>query len=453
MAVRGFDISNSRSIRAGASGPAETRGSLGKAALALTASAAALTLAQTAFAQETQLPGINVQGAQAKKSGAPKAKSKPKPVQAEAAPIPQAAPVATDGGNQADAPYNTPASVSVAGQSEIQTFGQGNVQDVLRAMPGVSTGNHPNNPGIAVNIRGFEGQGRVNTMIDGVRQNFRITGHTAQGFAYVDPLLLASIEVQRGAVSGAGGAGALAGSANLHTLDVDDVLKPGRDSGALTSLTWGSNGVGFSEMAAGAIRSGNISIIGAISKHNQDDYDNGLGQRVPYTDQNLISGLAKVHIQIDPAQQISFGTVLYNNDFTANSYNQKINSKIYTANYVYNPANDLINFHANFSGSDLQMRYLNGIVGASDANGRSIEDLGLGFDVSNTSLFNLGGIFVKSNYGYEYYHDAVDAANGLDPSKGGGVNPSRKFDGSRRIFKTSRRASSISSSAFVTTII
>jgi hemoglobin/transferrin/lactoferrin receptor protein len=72
------------------------------------------------------------------------------------------------------------------------------------------------------------------------------------------------------------------------------------------------------------------------------------------------------------------------------------------------------------------MRYFDGIDGASSAAGRSIEDLGLGFDVSNTSLFNLGGIFVKSTYGYEYYHDDVDALNGLDPSKGGGVNPSGK---------------------------
>ncbi|WP_052699199.1 TonB-dependent receptor domain-containing protein [Hyphomicrobium sp. 99] len=427
MAVRGFSILNSRPISFGAGG--QSGGTFGKAALTLTVSATALVLAVPAFAQETQLPGINVQGAQAKKSSAPKAKPKPKPVQAvQSEP---AAPAEADGGNQAaaasDAPYNTPASVSVAGQSEIQTFGQADIQDVFRAMPGVSTGNDPNNPGISVNIRGFEGQGRVNTMIDGVRQNFRITGHTVGGFAYVDPLLLASIEVQRGAVSGVGGSGALAGSANLRTLDVDDVLKPGKDYGALTSLTWGSNGLGFSEMGAGAIRSGAISIVGAISKHDQDDYENGRGQRVPYTDQDLISGLAKAHIRIDSAQQVSFGTILYNNDFTANSYNQNIDSKIYTASYVYNPAaNDLINFRANFSGSDLNMRYLGGIGNSATSAGRNIEDLGLGFDVSNTSLFNLGGIAVKSTYGYEYFHDDVDATNTIDPSKGGGTNPSGK---------------------------
>jgi hemoglobin/transferrin/lactoferrin receptor protein len=262
--------------------------------------------------------------------------------------------------------------------------------------------------------------------IDGVRQNFRFLGHEAGGFTYVDPLLLASIEVQRGAVSGVGGSGALAGSADMRTIDVQDVLKAGRDYGALTSITWGSNGVGFSEMAAGAIRSGPISIVGAISKHDEDDFDNGDGVTVPYTHQDLISGLAKVHIQIDPAQRLSFGTVLYNNEFGANSYDQRVDSKIYTANYVYNPlTNDFINFRANFSVSDVSMEYLRGVNAFAGSPGRVVDDLGIGGNVSNTSLFELGGgVFVKSTYGYEYYHDDVDTYNKITPSSFGGVNGS-----------------------------
>lgn len=402
--------------------------------LSLGLSVAALTVAGAAHAQETELPGINVQSAKAKKSSAAKSMPKPKPTPVQAAapePVEEAAPTEPQGNAaidaaRVDAPYNTPAGVSVAGSNEIQTFGQGSVDNVLRSMPGVSTRESISNPGIAVNIRGFEGQGRVAMSIDGVRQNFRFLGHEAGGFTYVDPLLLASIEVQRGAVSGVGGSGALAGSADMRTIDVQDVLKAGRNSGALTSITWGSNGVGFSEMAAGAIRSGPISIVGAISKHDEDDYKNGDGQTVPYTHQDLISGLAKVHIQIDPAQKLSFGTVLYNNEFGANSYDQEVDSKIYTAGYVYNPlANDFINFRANFSVSDLSMEYLRGANAFAGSPGRVIEDFGIGFNASNTSLFTLGGgVFVKSTYGYEYYHDDVDAYNKIRPTVHGGVNPS-----------------------------
>ena len=68
-------------------------------------------------------------------------------------------------------------------------------------MPGTSTRENPQNPGVAVNIRGFEGSGRVNMMIDGVRQNFRFTAHEAKGFAYVDPALLAGVDIMRGARS------------------------------------------------------------------------------------------------------------------------------------------------------------------------------------------------------------------------------------------------------------
>jgi hemoglobin/transferrin/lactoferrin receptor protein len=395
-------------------------------------SVAALLAAGSANAQETELPGINVQSAKAKKTSAAKSKPKPKPVQAMAPePVDDVGPAEPQGNAaveaaRVDVPYNTPAGVSVAGSGEIQTFGQGSVDNVLRSMPGVSTRESISNPGVAVNIRGFEGQGRVAMSIDGVRQNFRFLGHEAGGFTYVDPLLLASIEVQRGAVSGVGGSGALAGTADMRTIDVQDVLKAGRDYGALTSITWGSNGVGFSEMAAGAIRSGPISIVGAISKHDEDDYKNGNGVLVPYTHQDLISGLAKAHIQIDPAQRLSFGTVLYNNEFGANSYDQRVDLKIYTANYVYNPlANDLINFRANFSVSDMSMEYLDGVNMFAGSPGRVIDDLGVGVNASNTSLFTLGGgVFVKSTYGYEYYHDDVDAYNKLTPASHGGSNPS-----------------------------
>jgi hemoglobin/transferrin/lactoferrin receptor protein len=426
MAVRSVgDLFRTGSTAAG-SYPAAARKGLGKAGLTLTVSAAALTLAGTAFAQETPLPGIDVQGAQAKKSSAAKKKSKPAPVSAVTPEAPP--PAASNGGNQAglvDSPYDTPAGVSVAGQGEIQTFGQTDLNDVFRSMPGVSTRENPNSPGIAVNIRGFEGSGRVNMMIDGVRQNFRFTDHDAQGFAYVDPLLLSSIEVQRGAVSTVGGAGALAGSANLRTLDVEDVLRPGQTYGALTSLNWGSNGLGFSEMGAGAIASGNVSVIGAISKHDRDDYENGAGVKVPFTGEDLISGLAKVHIKIDPEQKLSFGTVLYNNDFVSNSYDQTLSSQIYTASYSYKPIdNNLVDFRANFSGSHVTLENNGAATASTSALGRTLEDTGLGFDLTNISRFRLGAVGVKSEYGYEFFHDDVDGRNSVDPSLGGGVNPS-----------------------------
>ncbi|MEO2004754.1 MAG: hypothetical protein ABGY41_11710, partial [Candidatus Poribacteria bacterium] len=153
------------------------------------------------------------------------------------------------------------------------------------------------------------------------------------------------IDVQRGAVSTAGGAGALAGTANIRTLDVQDILRPSRTYGALTHVGWGSNGVGWAEMGAAAAKAGKVSIAGAISKHDERNYETGEGLTVPHTGEDLISGLAKAHIDISPGQRLSFGTVLYNNEFTANSYEQTVKSNTYYSNYVYNPAaNNLVDF-------------------------------------------------------------------------------------------------------------
>ena len=177
---------------------------------------ASLALTAQAIAQSTQtLPQVTVEG---KGSTAKKGTAKGAP---KAAPQQPAEPVqqetqATKEKAHKDAVYNTPAAVSTATRTDVETFGQLDTGDVLRSMPGTSTTGNPQNPGVAVNIRGFEGSGRVNMMIDGVRQNFRFTAHEAKGFAYVDPALLAGVDIMRGAISTAGGAGALAGAANLH---------------------------------------------------------------------------------------------------------------------------------------------------------------------------------------------------------------------------------------------
>jgi hemoglobin/transferrin/lactoferrin receptor protein len=325
-------------------------------------------------------------------------------------------------------PFTTPAPVSSASADEVQLFGQRNIGNVLRGMPGTFSRDSIQNPGLSVNIRGFEGSGRVNTMIDGVRQNFRFTGHEAQGFAYVDPALVAGVDVTRGAVSGVGGAGALAGSANIRTLGVDDILKDGKNWGALATLTWGSNDVGFSEMAAGALRStgGGAAIAGAISYSNPDDYQNGDGITVPYTGQNLLSGLVKGEFKPTDDLTVNLGAVLYDNDFVSNSNSQNIKSNTYSAGVNWDPDSELVNVSAHVYYNDVKMTYDENPLTAFSSPGRVIDDQGVGFDISNTSNYNLGSVSVSSTYGLEYFQDDVETYNTKTPTSGGGVNPSGK---------------------------
>lgn len=388
-----------------------------------------MTVAAKAIAQEAQLPPLVVEGNQPKpkkKAAAKKAPSTAPAPQSNTASATDASSKKAEVTDPADVPYTVPAGVSVVGSGEINTLGQARLDNVIRTIPGTFTRESSSNPGIAVNIRGFEGQGRVGMSIDGVRQNFRFTGHEASGLAYVDPLLLAGIEIQRGTVSTAGGAGALAGTANFRTIDVEDVLKPGANQGALTGLTWGSNGLGWSEMGAAAMRSGGVSIMGALSHHDESNYKNGDGETVPYTGEDLWSGLIKTHFDIASDERLSFQAMRYNNEFVANSYNQVLTSDIYKAGYILSPTdNPLVDLRANVAISNVEMKYgsqfANTPSSIENAEGRVIEDRGLTLDLSNTSRFMLGSVAVKSNYGMEFYRDDVTASNG-------GVNPSGTSD-------------------------
>jgi hemoglobin/transferrin/lactoferrin receptor protein len=381
--------------------------------------AVSLALTAQAIAQSTTLPQVTVEGkgTTAKKGtakGAPKAAP-----QQPAEPVQQVETQAAKEKAQKEAVYNTPAAVSTATKSDLDTFGQVDTGDVLRTMPGTFTRESPQNAGLAINIRGFEGSGRVNTMIDGVRQNFRFTGHEAGGFVFVDPSLLAGVDVARGAVSTAGGAGALAGAANLRTLGVEDIVKPGKSVGTLSSFTYGTNGIGWSEMLAGGMTNGNVGIAAAFSHHEPDNYRNGSGVTVPNTRQDLLSGLFKMDFRLSAEQSLKLGAVVYDNDFLANSALQNVISNTYTAKYAYKPiGNPLVDFKFNVSANNVEQQYFSG-----SANGRVMTDEGIGFDTSNTSRFNFGGVKIVSTYGYEYFKDDVNVYNKITPSLAGGVNP------------------------------
>ena len=331
-------------------------------------------------------------------------------------------PIVAKGSRTAD-PYAKAGPVSVVTSDQIDLQSGLETDDLLRGVPGTSTANNPQNPGVAVNIRGFEGSGRVNMMIDGVRQNFRFTGHEAQGFAYFDPAFLSEIDVTRGAVTGVGG-GALAGSVNFKTYDVEDLIQDGKNYGGIASATYGSNEAGWSESLIGAYRFNDVfSVPGGISKADPGNYDNGNGVTVPYTEEDLLSGLLKFEVTPEQDHTFKLTGITYDNDFFANSYFQNVKNQTVSASYSYTPDNELIDFRANAYWNRLKMKYDTDIRGGGTAAGRRITDTGKGFDISNTSLFDLGEVAVRANYGVEYFRDDYDVINSTArPS--GGVNGS-----------------------------
>lgn len=323
-------------------------------------------------------------------------------------------------------PEEVPASVDTIGEGRIQTFGRGKLDDVLRSTPGTFTRENPQQPGVAVNIRGFEGSGRVNSTIDGVRQSFRFTGHEASGFTYVDPNFLSSIDVRRGAVSTAGGGG-LAGSVNFRTIGVDDIVPEGKEYGVLGRMRWGENGSDFSQMLATGYRGESAGFALGVGGRNAGDFKNGDGEVEPFTGQDLKSGLVKAEYDFGDGHHLSFGGLYYHNDFTANSYQQRIVNRTATLGYRYAPSdNDLVDLSINAYYNNTDMTYDAPADPSSpfaSAVGRKIRDRGTGVDVSNVSNFTIGDIEWRSENGFEYFRDKVTSINGgVNPADGTATN-------------------------------
>lgn len=337
-------------------------------------------------------------------------------------------PIVVRSGTSSD-PYEAPGPASAVTADEIEQFGGKNVDDVLRATPGTFTRDNVQNPGVAVNIRGLEGSGRVNMMIDGVRQNFRFTGHEAQGLTYVDPAFLAGVDISRGYVSGVGGGNTLAGSVNFRTYNIDDVIVDGKNYGGFATATYGTNSGGWSEAVLGAYRfSDTVAVLGGISKRDPGNYKNGNGEVVPFTESDVLSGLFKVEITPNDEHRLLLGANILRDEFLANSYYQTIHSRTFNASYSYDPAdNDLVDFKVNAYRTQLLMDYDFSplISGGGSARGREIDNVGTGFDVSNTSRFTIGDVDVRANYGLEYFADDYDVTNST-AVPGRGVNGSGK---------------------------
>ncbi|OBX35930.1 putative TonB-dependent receptor precursor [Halomonas elongata] len=184
-------------------------------------------------------------------------------------------------GNRSDWTYYTPGSVSVISREQIDRMPPRHAADMLVETPGVYSAVSAQDPGLSVNIRGMQDFGRVNMMIDGMRQNFNENAHQQRnGNFYVDSELLSSVEIDKGPSSGVHGATAIAGSADFQTISYDDIILPGNDAGVRLRGTTGvggdANGVHFIGSAAVAGRLGdNLELLAAKSRRSFGEYAPG----------------------------------------------------------------------------------------------------------------------------------------------------------------------------------
>lgn len=193
---------------------------------------------------------------------------------------------------------DTPQSVSVVEQEDIDQEQATTVGDVLKRIPGVNTSGSDRVFGQTFNIRGIGApesageEGRIIVTVDGATKFYE---QYRMGGFFSDPELYKKVEVLRGPASSTlYGSGALGGVINFVTKDASDFIADG-DTGALRLKGgFNSNRNGWLGSVVFAQRmSADAEFLLSGNFRRADPYVTGNGTEIRSSDFSAWSGLAK----------------------------------------------------------------------------------------------------------------------------------------------------------------
>ncbi|ABD87530.1 TonB-dependent hemoglobin/transferrin/lactoferrin family receptor [Rhodopseudomonas palustris] len=340
------------------------------------------------------------------------------------------------------------APVSVVTLEQIQGIQPNRLADVFRAVPGVSFQDRGDDPATAINIRGLQDFGRVAVVVDGARQNYQRTGHNANGSFFLDPELIGSIDVVRGPTANIYGSGAIGGVASFRTKDINDVLRPGERWGVdLNGAVGSNNGRGLGSVFGGVRVDPTVDVFGGAVYRTQGNYKDGAGTEIGNTGNEIAAGLLKLTVRPADGHEIKFGGVFQDYQYSIGQFNRGATttaapasaiagSSVYdsdaknytgTLNWKYSKPDDMwfdwnISLYGNRTDNDQVKTYNNRISAGSgvctianpgnnisgcvgDRRGYLLDTIG--FDVNNTSRFDLGDWRNAVTYGVDAFQDDV----------------------------------------------
>lgn len=317
-------------------------------------------------------------------------------------------------GDKTNRPFLTPSATSHIAPSKEGR----DLNDVLRTGAGLYTGHDIGQGGVSVNLRGLEGMGRVNTMIDGINQTTYQANPThgwSGNVAIINDDFIAGTEVERGLSHGASGSNALGGSVNFRTISSGDLVQEGQEWGSRLTLRNGNNGYGINGMIGLAHRrqwdnGGHFGALFAFGGKTRGAYQNGAGE--------LIAGdeLADGAAQEAAAHIRNFMTKL---EYAPNRYHSLklsyIGNRSHTYNnhtpmnlrtdsgqlqYRYNPLSDWVDVNAGLAYTHSQQQMAkddhdNGFQG------RTLHNPTWQLNLSNRSQFEWGNADFNMHYGLQ----------------------------------------------------
>jgi hemoglobin/transferrin/lactoferrin receptor protein len=234
-----------------------------------------------------------------------------------------------------------------------QQFQPQSISQVLRTIPGVSTQETARDTATAISIRGLQDFGRVNVLIDGARQNFQRSGHSANGVVYIEPEMISKVEVTRGPTATVYGSGAIGGVVAFDLLSADDILKEGEYAAVRSRTGFATNGEGKLASGTAAVRSGNFDIVGQVTGRWSNNYEDGSGNVVPGSNDETDSKMVKARWRPSRGHEITVAALDYNSNFEdrveedGTLYDTTVENSQYTLGYTFtSPTNPLIDFSA-----------------------------------------------------------------------------------------------------------
>jgi len=351
-----------------------------------------------------------------------------------------------------DKVFEVPRSVSTLDREQMNRHPVRNVADLLEETEGVYSAVSQRDPGLSVNIRGVQDYGRVNMNIDGMRQNYSQMGHQQRnGTMYIDPQLLGGIDIYKGSSSGQGGAGVLGGLATFRTLEVHDVLEPGKDIGGRIRASHGlggeGNGMHFSGSTAFGVRNEAYDLVAAYSERHLGEFYGGrngtanlsdvigyqeaypeagkqwLKDKAKYTDSVQRSYLMKFGLNLPNDQRLQLSQINtrigYNDATWRAAESQAAGETIYRLNgssqveststgldYSYNPDSERVDFKAKLYYATTRNFQDNAVTLTLPGSVNHYRTDTVGLQVQNTSRFGPGGWGeLDYNFGGELFRD------------------------------------------------
>lgn len=316
--------------------------------------------------------------------------------------------------------HTTPLPISVVDRVEIERRQARGVEDLLRGIPGVTSSGGPRSEAVDPNVRGL-GNGRVVIRLDGARQNLNIT-HRGQTF--LDPLLIERVEVLRGPASTLYGSGAIGGVVNFHTLDADGFLDSGANVGAALSGGYQDNSEQTYAALSLAARADSFGLLGSFNLRSADDFEDGSGEAIPYSEVDAQSGLLKGTWRPNSAQRWTLSYLDFSDNSlslstadrdTGDPVDRETQQRTTTLRFEHRPDNSRSwNLDMSFYATEAVLDEFQ-IEGPGH---QSNQLATVGIDLFNSSELAIQSVLHQFAYGLEVYRDSQEGWQDDEPRLG-----------------------------------